>query len=176
MIAFVVRGLPVPQGSPRAFVHDGRATVVSGATGAGSHGRTLADWRRAIATEARAAIGDRPLLAGPVRVDLIFVLARPKTHFRAGGTLRPSAPVWVTTRPDGDKLERAAWDALSGVIVRDDAVIAAWSGRKRYADLDGWTGVHVYVTELKGFQAAIDPGRARTHGAGDPAGAPGDAR
>ncbi len=150
MIAFAVRGLPVPQGSPRAFVRGGRATVVSGATGAGSHGRTLADWRHAIATEARAAIGERPLLSGPVEVDLLFVLPRPKSQFRTDGTLRPTAPVWVTKRPDGDKLERAAWDALTGVIVSDDAVIASWKGRKVYADPSGSTGVYIRITELGG--------------------------
>ena len=148
-LSFSARGLPVPQGSPRAFVRPGgRAAVVSGATGTGSHGRNLADWRHAIATEARAAIGERPLLAGPVRIDLLFVLPRPRAHFRPDGTIRPTAPIWVTTSPDGDKLERAAWDALTGVALGDDAQFASWGGGKRYADADGWTGVRVYLDEL----------------------------
>lgn len=148
-VAFFARGIPVPQGSPTAFARPGgRAIVVSGATGRGTHGRRLADWRQVVAIAARDAMGQRPVLTGPVEVELDFRMPRPKSHFRADGPLKPNAPTWVTTRPDGDKLERAAWDSLTGVVVSDDAVIASWAGSKAYPDEDGVTGVWVRVTEL----------------------------
>ena len=135
MISFDVRGIPVPQG---ALVRS-----PSGGLYHRGHGR-LEDWRHAIATEARLAMGDRPLLSGAVTCELLFLLPRPKSHFRSNGDLRPDAPTWCTSRPDGDKLERAAWDALTGVVWTDDAVVASWGGGKRYSDA-GVTGVCVRV-------------------------------
>jgi Holliday junction resolvase RusA-like endonuclease len=139
-IRFTVRGRPIPQG----------ALVRSPSGGLYHRGRArLEDWRHAIATEARAAMADGALLAGAVSCSLIFRMPRPKSHFRRDGTLRPDAPTWCTSRPDGDKLERAAWDALTGVVWTDDAVVASWGGGKRYAGADGVTGVYVEVGLLQ---------------------------
>jgi Holliday junction resolvase RusA-like endonuclease len=34
---------------------------------------------------------------------------------------------------DGDKLMRAALDALTGVVYKDDSQVARWSGSKTYS-------------------------------------------
>ena len=73
--------------------------------------------------EARYGVGDTrapmraSLAANAVNIvlDLLFRFPRPRSHFGTGrnaGQLKPSAPFYVRTRPDLDKLARAVGDAL----------------------------------------------------------------
>jgi crossover junction endodeoxyribonuclease RusA len=63
----------------------------------------------------------------PVRVRLRFALPRPKSLSRRA-SFRPH-----TKRPDVDKLARAALDALTGVIFKDDSQVYALHAAKHYA-------------------------------------------
>ena len=139
-LRFSVRGIPVAQGSTRAFIRGGRAITVSK-----MHGGPLAGWRDAIATEARAAMGARPLIAGPARVVLAFTWPRPAGHSGKHG-LRPSAPRWKTTAPDIDKTARAALDALTGVVFVDDRQVVGLVASKGWSETPG---VEITVLELE---------------------------
>jgi len=142
-LAFDVRGLPVTQGSVRAFVRGGRA-VVAGVSA------PLAAWRGSMAQEARAEATDTGWTptSGPVVVHLWFRLPRPRSHFLPAGARRPEpelrldAPEFVPTKPDVDKLIRAALDALTGVVWADDAQVVRIVAQKRY---DAVPGVAVSV-------------------------------
>lgn len=130
MIAFTVDGTPATKGSYRAYTvkrKDGR-------TGArvDHDNKRYRPWAARVGWIARLVMAGRPPIAGPVRVDLTFRIARPKRT-------KLSAP-----RPDGDKMERATWDAMSGVVFVDDSQVVAWSGRKEWGD----PGVDVTVTEV----------------------------
>lgn len=127
-LAFSVDGLPVPQGSMKAFVVRGRARVTHDA------GRELAVWRQAIAARARAA-GATPQ-HGPVTVVLTFRLFRPKSRSKAAMPDR---------RPDLDKLVRAALDALTGIAFLDDAQVVRCHAEKRYES--SYPGLTVAITE-----------------------------
>lgn len=149
-LEFDVRGMPIPQGSARAFVAGGRAIVATDANRASS---PLGAWRTAVATEARRAIASRAPLAGPVEVVLIFRLPRPRGHYlpangrRSLPELRLDAPEFHSGKPDADKLARAALDALTAVVFGDDAQVARLAVTKRYADLEG-PGAMVVVRSL----------------------------
>lgn len=138
-----VRGTPVPQGSHKAFVVGKRAVVVPD-----TRGGTLEDWRRAVAAEVRAG---RPTLSGAVRVHAEFVHRRPASHYlpansrRPVRVLRPDAPRWKTTKPDGDKELRAIGDSLKGVVYADDALVVDWRALKVWGDPNG---VRLVVEEL----------------------------
>lgn len=138
-IAFIVRGLPMPQGSHRAFVVHSkgrpRAVMTSAAKG-------LSAWRQAIAQEARRAMNDAALLEGPLAVTAVFGLLRPKT--------RPKRELWPDRRPDLDKLLRALLDACTGVIWRDDAQIVRASVEKTYSSSPGVS------VEISTFQEGRD--------------------
>lgn len=139
-IDFTVRGQPVAQGSVRAFVRGNRAVVV-GVSG------PLADWRHAIATEARAAMAGLPTLTGPVAVSAWFVMARPPSHFRRDGTLTKAAPLYP--RLDLDKLARACLDALTAIAYADDSQVVRLHAHKHWDDDDrGWQGVEIRITEV----------------------------
>lgn len=149
-VRFEVRGLPVPQGSARAFIAGGRAIVVT-------KGRSpLADWRAAIATEARDAMGTVPPWRGPITIRLEFRPAsRPASHYLPANGRRPvrelrlDAPTWHTGKPDGDKLARAALDALTGVVWEDDRQAASIAITKRWPDEGESPGVTVAISRLE---------------------------
>ena len=135
-----VPGLPRPAGSKRAVpAYDRRAgRYVTKPTPAGLNRpvvRVLDDadsagWRQAVAAggiEAR-----RELLTGPLSVEIAFMLPRPKSHFTAGGRLKPNARRWPAVRPDVLKLARAVEDALTGIVWADDAQIVDEHISKRY--------------------------------------------
>lgn len=127
-----VFGLPVPQGSKQAFVVGKRAVVTERGQA------TLKPWRSSIAAAA-AELVEEPL-AGPLSIRLAFTLPRPKSHYRTGaraGELRDTAPKWVETRPDIDKLARAVLDALTGVAYRDDGQISELAANKAFGARPG---------------------------------------
>jgi Holliday junction resolvase RusA-like endonuclease len=119
-LRFTVYGVAKPGGSKKAFVHPqtGRAIVVEDSANK--------PWKQEVAGaafEAVAGVEWSPLFPHePVAVEFTFVRPRPRGHFGAAG-LRPSAPKFPVTRPDVLKLARAAEDALTGIVWRDDSQI-----------------------------------------------------
>lgn len=112
-----------------------------------ANAKTLKPWRATIAAAASDERHGRTI-TGPVRLDAVFVMPRPKHHFGTGrnaGRLKASAPVYCCTRPDLDKLLRALLDGLvdSGLIRDDDQVVEVVA-RKHY----GAPAAHVEVREL----------------------------
>lgn len=151
MIEFFVPGVPVPQGSHRGFVVNGRAVITQ-------DNKRTKPWRQAIIhtaldaiEQASAPAGTFPL-TGPIALTVTFVMPRPKFHFGSGRNaqvLKPNAPAWVDKKPDVDKLVRALGDACTEAGVwRDDAQVAALAVRHLYADPGRPTGAHVAVEPL----------------------------
>ena len=110
MISFRVDGIPVPQGSMKVF----NGHVVH------NKGAELAVWRSDIAIEAkRAGCTPEP---GPVKLDLLFVMLKPKTVKRD----------FPTVAPDLDKLIRAALDAMTAIAYIDDGQVIEITANKVY--------------------------------------------
>jgi Holliday junction resolvase RusA-like endonuclease len=131
-LSFQVIGHPEPAGSKRAFQHPKTGRIV--VTDAAKKSRP---WKQEIAGAADVQMGlaGLGLFDGPLVVELLFVLARPKGHYGTGRNSRlvkSSAPVFPATRPDVDKLSRAVLDALTGTVYRDDAQIVVKVARKVY--------------------------------------------
>ena len=80
-----------------------------------------------------------PLLIGPVRVVLLFVLPRPKRRKEH----------YVTTRPDVENLCKGLLDSWNGVLWQDDAHVAELSLTKVYEDDRLSPGVLVTAQELR---------------------------
>lgn len=114
LLEFSVRGRPVPQGSIR-HLGAGRPAVHANA-------KTLKPWRELVQHAVEELIAERALevpILGPIRLDLVFTVPKPK-----------SAPkrcrIWPTTRPDRGKLARAVEDAIqfSGLIKDDSQFVS----------------------------------------------------
>lgn len=124
MLEIIVHGVPAPQGSKtrtRFGVREDNPNTMP--------------WRAAVAAEASRVMNGDELLDGPLWLEALFVFPRPKSHFGSGGranVLKESAPSYHATQPDYDKLARAIGDALTGIVIRDDARIADAHIRKVY--------------------------------------------
>lgn len=130
MISFVVYGKPQPAGSKRAFKHPSTGRIVVTDDAKGSR-----PWKQEIAGAALEAMAGRDPFTGPVWVDLYFCVARPKSHYGAGRNadkVRPSAPRYPAVKPDVDKLSRAVMDALTGTVIKDDALVVGKYASKHY--------------------------------------------
>jgi crossover junction endodeoxyribonuclease RusA len=140
-LTLFVPGLPIPQGSMRAFVARGRAHM------AHDNRDSLATWRASITQAAAHCWGGLPPLDEPVNVTLDFWLHRPV-----------SAPRYrrhPDRRPDLDKLTRAVFDALTGVVFTDDARVVWLLARKFYA-IDHPLGARIVLDRM--LPAPFDPG------------------
>lgn len=131
-----VRGTPAPQGSKR-HIGNGRMIEMSKAVG---------PWREAVRAET-ARTCSLPL-DGPLRVQLVFSIRRPRSHYRTGKNnwlLKPGAPAWPAARPDIDKLARAVLDGLTmGGAWKDDGQVAWLATVKQWGD----PGCRITIEEL----------------------------
>lgn len=96
-------------------------------------------WRSEIGARARKAVAGSPPSANPIRIRLVFYIARPKAHYGTGRNehrLKNDAPAYPTPRSvaDIDKLERTVLDALTGIVYLDDSQVVDLAARKVYAD------------------------------------------
>lgn len=111
-----VIGTPIPQGSKTAYVRGGRAVLVEA-------NKKLPLWRKTVQDAAREAfVGE--LLSSPVSVEITFFMPRPKN------------PKWAdlpASKPDLDKLIRAVFDALTGIVWVDDALAVSVEAHKFWA-------------------------------------------
>lgn len=117
-----IRGAPVPQGQIRSL-GKGRPSV---------HGNAekLLPWRDHVqfaieASMAVPSVNSWPY-TGPVEVLAAFTMKKPTSAPKRRKT-------WPITRPDLDKLARAALDALTNAgAVRDDSQVVTLLARKLY--------------------------------------------
>src|SRR5579859_2477883 len=140
-LTFTVYGRPAPAGSKRVLPAGGRA---GGRPIVVDDSKRSRPWKQQIAEIALAVMAGRPLLDGPLDLQLVFYLRRPRGHFGARG-LKPSAPARPTVKPDVLKLARAVEDALTGQLWRDDAQVVVELLEKVYGEPER---VEITVAEL----------------------------
>lgn len=129
-IVFQVHGVPAPGGSKRGFYSPKLKRVIIT-----EDCKRSRPWR-ALVSDAALAVHQGPPLAGPLRLEVEFVLPRPKHHTGARG-LKASAPHHHTSAPDATKLLRSTEDALKGIAWTDDAQVAVQAVSKRYGERPG---------------------------------------
>lgn len=114
---------PIPQGSMSVF----RGRIVH------ARSKELRAYRDLIGSVAAQSFSQP--LTGAVRVDLRFIMPKPKTVKRE----RPHV------KPDLDKLVRAVLDGLTGVAYVDDAQVTSVTATKRYGGKYITRGVWITV-------------------------------
>jgi len=116
----IVRGIPGPQGSKR---HVGGGRMIESS-------KKVKPWREAVVAAAVEARAEAAALTGPLAVEMVFTLTRPRGHYRSGRNahlLGTRAPAQPATKPDLSKLARSTEDALTTAgVYRDDALIAEY--------------------------------------------------
>jgi Holliday junction resolvase RusA-like endonuclease len=88
----------------------------------------LRPWQAEVREAMRRVAPPVPVL-GPVAVQLVVYVARPRSHYGTGrhaGTRKRSAPWWPAAGKDLDKQARGLADCGTGLLWRDDRQIAVW--------------------------------------------------
>jgi Holliday junction resolvase RusA-like endonuclease len=135
-----VAGTPRPKGSKKLVGFGVRKRMIE------SSKHTM-PWLQEIQQTAMANAPETPI-KGPVEVNITYWFKPTKTKPPKTSKKRDrSGNVWPAVKPDGDKLERCVWDALSSVYYEDDSQIVKWSGSKHYHP-NGWEGISVEVEEI----------------------------
>lgn len=143
MIQFWVPGKALPAGSKRSFQHKVTGKIVVTDANPKSKG-----WKEQVRVVARTHMGGSPPLTGPVAVDFVFNVLRPKSHLRSDGvnlSMEGQRKPWPTSKPDLLKLARGVEDALTGIVYEDDAQIVFETMRKQWSQIEG---VQVRVQEM----------------------------
>lgn len=154
MIRLHVQGRPAPKGSARAITIGGHARLVPSSSNANRD--AMRAWVGAIRDAAREQLPDRFFARSPLRVAIVFYVARPKGHYGTRG-LKPSAPAFPSVKPDLDKLARCTLDALTGVLWDDDSRIVALNTTKQYAQ-PGAEGASIAVAAMDGRDGVLPDG------------------
>jgi crossover junction endodeoxyribonuclease RusA len=115
------------------------------------YGGEVALHRNLAVANLRDAWDGRPPITGPVAVRIVCEYPRPKAHYGTGrnaARLKDSAPHWVTTPTDIDKVARLVCDALTiAGVWCDDAQCVLLRAEKHYANdgTQGPTNVEVFA-------------------------------
>ena len=151
-IRFFAAGIPKGQPRPRAFARFIGGKAIARVYDAGS----AEGWKSDIALAARFHRPAEPI-AGPVRIEVEFLMPRPKSHFNRLG-LKDSAPYWHIAKPDIDNALKAVCDALTTLrFWHDDAQVCALVSSRRYADPDvsgpgAWIEIHELSRRVAGVK------------------------
>ena len=135
---FFVPGVPVTQGSAKAFVIPGKDGSRPRAILTHDKRAELNNWRQRIGLAGFQAIVRKARPQEPVCLEATFVLPRPAS---VSEKKRP-LPI---AKPDLDKLLRALKDGLTGINYDDDAQVCEVIAKKRYGTE---TGVSVRLLSL----------------------------
>ena len=127
---------PKSQGRPRM----GRPTTGKPLVFTDKHTR---HFETMVAFRARQHI-KTPILDGPIRLNLLIVLPRPKRLMRKKD---PEGLVWAPKRPDRDNIEKAITDGLKSCF-RDDAQICAGESLKVYAEKNGVARIVISIERI----------------------------
>lgn len=127
---------PATQGSKK---HVGRGRLVEVS-------KNLPRWRALVSAQAAAALAEQRggiMFPGPVAVVHEYVLYRPSSL----SPRKPTPP--ATKRPDLDKLERAVLDAITHIVIADDAAVVGQLSHKRLAEPGEAMGLHISIWEYR---------------------------
>ena len=139
--SFTVWGIAAPQGSKR---HVGNGVMLESSD-------RVRPWRQDVRF---AALEKRPHdwdMTTPMRLDLVFWFPRPASHYgikNGISYLKANAPVEPVSARIGDidKLQRAVFDALTGVAYLDDRQVVEVEARKAYLmGLDAAPYAHITI-------------------------------
>lgn len=135
VVEFFAPGVPAPQGS-KSFkgMRGGHAILAESS-------KKVGPWRTTVSKAAMVAMSGRVPMTGAARARFEFVLHRPVS------TPKRATPPAIKY-PDVDKLARAIFDSLGGVVVANDSQIVDVHAVKRLAEIGEATGVYVRVESV----------------------------
>jgi len=138
-IQFNVPGQPVGKGRPRIGNVGQHARMFT-------PGKTVS-YESTVALAASQAMQGRELIDGPVRVLMRMTLIIPASWSRKKQEQALAGQIRPTTKPDADNVIKAIFDAINGVVWRDDVQVVELGVSKVYGAVPG-VAVHVSPLEV----------------------------
>lgn len=136
-IIIEITGHPIGKGRARANVVRSKG----GGIATGKNGRPIVKhytpektrrWEEDARQLARMEMMHREPLTGPVEITIDAILAVPKSWAKWKKEAAEAGAILPTSKPDLDNIEKAAKDALNGIVWIDDAQVVDTNKRKRY--------------------------------------------
>lgn len=124
-IRFVVPGQPQGKGRPRVGQIAGHARMFTPA-------KTV-QYESFIALQAQIAMQHRDLVEGPVAVRIFIACQIPESKSKKWKADALAGLILPTTKPDKDNVIKAVFDALNGVVWKDDVQVCDLDSKKRYS-------------------------------------------
>jgi len=121
-VTVVIAGEPVAKARPR-LTRRGIAYTPAHTRKYEAHGRLAA----------QLAMGDRPPIEVPVRLELVADLPIPDSWSGRRRALAVTGDLLPTSRPDVDNYIKAGLDSLNEIVVRDDSQVVEITARKRFS-------------------------------------------
>ncbi|GGX30449.1 Holliday junction DNA helicase [Pigmentiphaga litoralis] len=128
-IAFMVPGVPVGKGRPRASKTKAGVRMYTPA-------KTVS-YEAVVAHAGRQAMAGRDPEQGALAVVLSIVVPIPASWSGAKQERAAFGLIMPTTKPDIDNIEKAIFDALNGICWRDDVQVTDVMKIKRYGRQPG---------------------------------------
>lgn len=119
--------LPVPKGRPK-FTRSGHCYTPA----------KTKDFEKKVQLISKSAMKGKTKSTKALYAVVNFYLQMPK---------RPKSK-YPITRPDGDNLTKAIYDALNQIVWEDDSQIVSWMGSKRYAQPGTKPRIEISIHEL----------------------------
>lgn len=129
-----VPGTPQPQGSKNAYFRGGKIVLVEA-------NKKLGSWRSQVKEKLESANESCTPLTAPVSLQVVFWMPRPKSVKR----------LWMTVKPDLDKMIRAINDAATDAgVLEDDSQVVEIVAMKFYEGKDLPVGALITYSQFLG--------------------------
>ena len=123
-VAFVVFGVPVGKGRPRMSRQGGFSRLYTP--------EKTTSYESQVAHAASQAMAGHGLLEGACMVELDITMPVPASWSKKKTAAALAGAVYPTVKPDKDNIIKAVYDAMNGVVWRDDVQAVDGVQRKRY--------------------------------------------
>ncbi len=141
MISFFVECTPIAQPRQRHAVRNGHAINYL------PKSHPIHIYKQMVQIHARMACPG--IMEGPVGVNVMFLMPRPASRIWKRKAIDRA---WHVAKPDQDNLVKGTFDAMNGIVWRDDSQVCRLMATKMYAAGDEKPGVMVQVYELAGVE------------------------
>jgi Holliday junction resolvase RusA-like endonuclease len=121
--------------APITVIYDGTPQAKGRARFGRGHAYTpqaTVDYQHDLGWCAKAGMGSRKPITGPVKITALFELPVPASWSKARRAAAIAHNVRPTGKPDLDNYIKAALDAINGIVIADDAQGVEINARKVY--------------------------------------------
>jgi Holliday junction resolvase RusA-like endonuclease len=126
-VSFTIPGEAVPKARPRVFKRNGKATAITPAKTVNYE--NLVKWTAHQAMQKAGAV----MFHGPLQASIYISLPIPSSWCRKRQEMAIAGQIAPTKKPDIDNLVKTLFDAMNGVVFRDDSQVVFAVVRKLYS-------------------------------------------